>query len=128
MVKQLSSVPERGMKVIEEVAPVVYDMLMTHSWPGNIRELSNVIERAVNRCYERRLKPEHFVDFRRQIAGEKTEAAILLQPGKSLHEIRQEAEERAIAAALARNEGNITKAARELGISRQMLHRKLKQV
>ena len=128
MVKQLSSVPERGMKVIEEVDPVVYDMLMTHSWPGNIRELSNVIERAVNRCYERRLKPEHFVDFRRQIAGEKTEAAILLQPGKSLHEIRQEAEERAIAAALARNEGNITKAARELGISRQMLHRKLKQV
>lgn len=47
--KQLSSVPERGMKVIEEVDPVVYDMLMTHSWPGNIRELSNVIERAVNR-------------------------------------------------------------------------------
>lgn len=68
------------------------------------------------------------MDFRRQIAGEKTEAAILLQPGKSLHEIRQEAEERAIAAALARNEGNITKAARELRISRQMLHRKLKQV
>lgn len=128
MVRQISSVPERGLKVIEEVDSVVYDMLMTHSWPGNIRELSNVIERAVNRCYERRLKPEHFVDFRRQIAGEQTEAAILLEPGKSLHEIRQEAEERAIAAALARNEGNITKAARELGISRQMLHRKLKEV
>lgn len=128
MVKQLSSVPERGLKVIEEVDPVVYEMLMTHNWPGNIRELSNVIERAVNRCYEKRLKPEHFVDFRRHIAGEKQPTSVVLQTGKTLHEIKQEAENHAIRAALSRSEGNITKAAQQLGVSRQMLHRKLKEL
>ncbi len=128
MAGQLSSVPERGMKVIEEVDPQVYEMLMAHDWPGNIRELSNVIERAVNRCYEKRLTPEHFVDFQRQLAGKESSAAVMPGPGKSLHEIKQEAEKHAIQAALARSGGNITRAAGELGVSRQMLHRKLKDI
>lgn len=128
MARQLSSVPERGMKVIEEVDPQVYEMLMAHDWPGNIRELSNVIERAVNRCYEKRLTPEHFVDFQRQMAGKESPAAVTLGLGKSLREIKQEAEKHAIQAALSRSGGNITKAAEELGVSRQMLHRKLKEI
>ena len=128
MVRQLSSVPERGLKVIEEVDPQVYEMLMDHDWPGNIRELSNVIERAVNRCYEKKLTTEHFVDFQRYMAGHETQEAVMLGLGKSLHEIKQEAEKHAIQAALARSGGNITRAAEELGVSRQMLHRKLKEI
>ncbi len=128
MAKQLSSVPDRGMKIIEELDPQVYEMLMKHDWPGNIRELSNVIECAVNRCYERRLKPEHFVDFQRRMAGNETSAAVVPVLGKSLHEIKQDAEKHAIEAALSRSGGNITKAAEELGVSRQMLHRKLKEI
>ena len=128
MVTQLSSVSERGMKVIEEVDPQVYEMLVDHDWPGNIRELSNVIERAVNRCYEKRLTPAHFVDFKRQMAGRETPEAVLLGMGRTLHEIKQEAEDHAIRAALSRSGGNITKAAQQLGVSRQMLHRKLKEI
>ena len=128
MAKQLSSVPDRGMKIIEELDPQVYEMLMKHDWPGNIRELSNVIECAVNRCYERRLKPEHFVDFQRRMAGNETSAAVVPVLGKSLHEIKRDAEKHAIEAALSRSGGNITKAAEELGVSRQMLHRKLKEI
>ena len=126
--KQLSDVPDRGCKTIEEIDPEVFELLMSHNWPGNIRELSNVIERAVNRCYEKRLTLQHFVDFRRHIAGEKQPTSVVLQAGKTLHEIKQEAEDHAIRAALSRNGGNITKAAQQLGVSRQMLHRKLKEI
>jgi transcriptional regulator with GAF, ATPase, and Fis domain len=38
---------ERQRKVIERVPDAVFDALRTHAWPGNIRELQNVIERAV---------------------------------------------------------------------------------
>jgi transcriptional regulator with GAF, ATPase, and Fis domain len=38
---------ERQRKVIEHVPDAVFDALRTHAWPGNIRELQNVIERAV---------------------------------------------------------------------------------
>ncbi|MFQ8601794.1 MAG: sigma-54 interaction domain-containing protein [Anaerovoracaceae bacterium] len=125
LVKNLSSAPERGVKVIKDVDSKVYDMLMGHQWPGNIRELSNVLERAVNRCYEDELKPEHLVDFKRDMALHDGKS-ITLSMGKSLKEIKAEAEAHALKAALSKYNGNITKAADELGISRQMLHRKLK--
>ncbi|MCI9597077.1 MAG: sigma 54-interacting transcriptional regulator [Firmicutes bacterium] len=125
LVKNLSDTPERGVKTIETINPKVYDMLMQHQWPGNIRELSNVLERAVNRCYERELKPEHFAYFRQDQGQAQNSAAISL--GKSLKEIKDEAEACAIQAALDKYNGNVTKAAEELGISRQMLHRKLRE-
>ena len=54
--------------------------------------------------------------------------SVVFQNGKTLHEIKQEAEDHAIRAALSRSGGNITKAAQQLGVSRQMLHRKLKEI
>lgn len=125
LVKSLSSTPERGVKVINSVDERVYDMLMEHQWPGNIRELSNVLERAVNRCYEDELKPEHLIDFKRDMEMQDRKSFVL-STGKSLKEIKDEAEAHALRAALNKYGGNVTKAAAELGISRQMLHRKLK--
>lgn len=125
LVKSLSSTPERGVKVINSVDERVYDMLMEHQWPGNIRELSNVLERAVNRCCEDELKPEHLIDFKRDMEMQDRKSFVL-STGKSLKEIKDEAEAHALRAALNKYGGNVTKAAAELGISRQMLHRKLK--
>lgn len=125
IVANLCSEPERGTKIIREVDSKVYDMLMTHEWPGNIRQLSNVIERAVNRCYENRLRVDHFVDFQREIKR-KSNLSFIIDRSKTLKQIKDEAEDYAVKYALSRNEGNITKAAEELGISRQMLHRKIK--
>lgn len=125
LVKTLSSAPERGVKTIEKIDERVYELLMEYDWPGNIRELSNIVERAVNRCYERTLKTEHFVDFRRRIDKESRSQMFSIGAGKTLKEIKSEAEKCAVKAALSRNGGNITRAADELGISRQMLHRKL---
>lgn len=127
LAKNLSSVPERGgVKIIESISPEVYELLMQHRWPGNVRELSNVMERAVNRCYEEELKPEHFVDFKPN--DEMSEGgSFSIGLGKTLREVKEEAESCAVKAALNKYDGNVTKAAAELGISRQMLHRKIKE-
>lgn len=124
LVANLCSRPGRGWKPITSVDSRVYEMLMEHNWPGNIRELSNVVERAVNRCYKSVLKAEHFVDFKRSM-GKAAAGGFTVSEGKTLKEIKAEAEEHAVKFALARSGGNITKAAEELGISRQMLHRKI---
>jgi transcriptional regulator with PAS, ATPase and Fis domain len=44
---------------IEDVTPRAMQVLMTHSWPGNIRELRNVIERAMLFCDEAKLDIPH---------------------------------------------------------------------
>lgn len=127
LMRSISGVLERGKAIIEDVDPKVYEMLMEYDWPGNIRELSNVVERAVNRCNEKTLKPKHFADFRNTL--EKDDRTVYsMDFSKTLKEIKEEAERHAIATALRRNGGNITKAADELGISRQMLHRKIRDI
>ena len=48
---------------IQDVHPMVLEMLMDYDWPGNIRELQNVVERAMNFAYEGTLSPAHFKFF-----------------------------------------------------------------
>ena len=125
LIETLNKSSERGVKAIESVEPAVYDLLMEHEWPGNIRELNNVLERAFNRCYENELKLEHFVDFEKKIIKNEPKM-FMFDEGKTLRQIKDETERYAIREALRKHDGNITKAADQLGISRQMLHRKMK--
>lgn len=125
LIETLNKSSERGVKAIESVEPAVYDLLMEHEWPGNIRELNNVLERAFNRCYENELKLEHFVDFEKKIVKNEPKM-FMFDEGKTLRQIKDETERYAIREALRKHDGNITKAADQLGISRQMLHRKMK--
>lgn len=115
-----------GIK-IEQVDHEVYEYLMGYEWKGNIRELSNVIERASNNCEGTHLKLSHFDKLPGGNAA--APAYETMFAGKTgLKEIREEAESYAVRMAMMRNDNNITKAAEELGISRQMLHRKLNEM
>ncbi len=104
---------------VPEVSADATAMLTTHSWPGNIRELQNVVERMVLMCDGGEILPLHVP---REIAG-------------SVHgEIRPNGEsglrgyERAmIVQALADNEWNQTKAAQALKISRDNLRYRVKK-
>jgi transcriptional regulator with PAS, ATPase and Fis domain len=49
----------REGKIIEEIRPDIYNILMQYDWPGNIRELENVVERAVVVCDENLIDVEH---------------------------------------------------------------------
>ena len=87
--------------------------LMAHAWPGNVRELENRMQRAVILAQNAYLRPE---DLELESAGGSTE------PLPTLQSARDEAEQRLLVEALTRNAGNVTRAARDIDVSRPTLH------
>jgi two-component system nitrogen regulation response regulator NtrX len=96
----------------------VIDEFKRHDWPGNIRELTNLLERLMILSGERITMldlPEEFL-----AAPERGAAA-----GSSLKEYRDHTERAYIVATLRRHNGNVSQAAIELGVGRTYLHRRL---
>ncbi|MFN8589314.1 MAG: PEP-CTERM-box response regulator transcription factor [Candidatus Eisenbacteria bacterium] len=87
--------------------------MAAHPWPGNVRELENRVQRAVILAQDAYLRPE---DLELDSAGGTAEELPTLQAA------RDEAERRLIVEALQRNAGNITRAAKDLDVSRPTLH------
>ncbi|MDR7865828.1 MAG: sigma 54-interacting transcriptional regulator [Sporomusaceae bacterium] len=90
--------------------------IMTYEWPGNVRELENVVERAVNICEYDEIGAEYLP----RTMGEKTEVAAWSQ--LSL----RDAEKKIIKETLHNTRGNISHAAKLLGIGRNTLYSKLR--
>ena len=93
--------------------------LMSYDWPGNIRELQNAIEHAFILCHGGLIQPQH-------LPSPLHEACIGtdgIPAGLTLAEV----ENRMIKEALARNNGQKLAAARELGIDKTTLWRKMKR-
>ncbi len=107
-------------KKISSVSPDGMNLLMRYDFPGNIRELENIIERAFVICRGSQIQREHLPE---ELAGKNQEAprgpAIEDDPLKA-------AEMEAIRRVLDKHEGNRKNAAQELGISTVTLWRKLK--
>lgn len=93
------------------------DKLKSHSWPGNIRELRHTIEKAVILCESDILTPHDF--------SFATESDIRTDLNKCLS--LEEGEKFIINNALSNNNWNISEAAKELGIGRQTLYRKIEK-
>jgi DNA-binding NtrC family response regulator len=114
-------------KNIKKISPAVTKLLQAYSWPGNVRELKNVIERAILLEAEDELLQEHLPS---EIAhGE--EPADLLQDTEAFKDVYpmsiKDMEKVLIDRTLRETDGNKSKAARILGISRQTLREKTKQ-
>ncbi len=92
------------------------DKLMDYTWPGNIRELQNTIEKAVILSEDNIIKPEDL--YLRPVSGDTS--------GGSFSTL-EEMEEKMILLALEKNNGNYTAAAEQLGITRQTLYNKMKK-
>ncbi len=101
-----------------EIADEVMDMLMAYSWPGNIRELKNVLERALLLSRGSTLRPAHFSGL------VNVHHSMDIQQPRTV----QEVEESHIMAVLEQMGGDIEKAARTLKISRATLYRRVKQI
>ena len=99
-------------------------LLMQHDWPGNIRQLRNVIEAAAAiACGEDEVQLPHVLQF---LTPEESDA---LPPDQvpTLGQVRRRAEGKAILDALSRTGGNRERAAKLLRISAATLYRKLAQ-
>jgi PAS domain S-box-containing protein len=106
-------------KSIEGVAPSALSLLMAHDWPGNVRELENVIERAFIHCGGGVIGIEH-------LPGELTARARAAEGATGMKPARDLVEAQTIRVALVRNSYNRAAAARDLGIHKTTLFRKLK--
>lgn len=103
---------------IRGLAPESLTYLCTYDWPGNIRELENILERAIVICDDSWIFPKHL-----SLPG--SNDSYSYSPEQSLERALQEAEREIIQKALLRAQGNKMQAARMLGIHRSVLYKKL---
>ena len=85
--------------------------IQAHPWPGNVRELENRVQRGVILARDAYLRPEDL-----ELAEPQTESP------RTLQEARDDAERLLLMESLTRNAGNITRAARDIEVSRPTFH------
>jgi two-component system nitrogen regulation response regulator NtrX len=104
--------------------------LQAHDWPGNVRQLRNIIERTLilapgdrASCIEVDLLPAEILDYQNSMGGGGTAMAIM---GSPLREARESFEREYLRIQIRRFSGNISRTASFIGMERSALHRKLK--
>jgi transcriptional regulator with PAS, ATPase and Fis domain len=147
----LNAAAERHRKRIEGFAPETIEVLSLYDWPGNVRELRNEIDRAVALAREGDLiRPDQLTSALEALsgspppalavsgpAGGQTDAQIGSAPiaqratpsvsgSESLRHARAAFEARHITAALREHQGNVSRTAQALGLSRAALQKKMK--
>ncbi|MDP7396619.1 MAG: helix-turn-helix domain-containing protein, partial [Lentisphaeria bacterium] len=114
--------PAGGAK---EVSPEALELLRAYDWPGNVRELRNCVERMIVMTQDSTLTIADVPHEIRDAAGTVLVPVTTLPTASVLD---METNERNLIVQALRNcNGNRSAAARELGISRRTLHRKINQ-
>jgi DNA-binding NtrC family response regulator len=107
-------------KSVNKISDAATSRMKKYSWPGNIRELQHSLERAIIMSTTSVLQPEDFI-FNSKVQ-ERDEDAFLVE---NFH--LEEVEKVLIRKVLKKNNGNITQAASELGLTRSSLYRRLEK-
>ncbi len=118
-------------KPLLDLSPDAMDALLTYNWPGNVRELRTAIEHGVVMATGPKVTVRDLPIAVRQAAGTASprgiSAAKAFEEKSSPLDLHQ-TERRLITQALATTNGNVTAAAKKLGISRRTLHRKINEM
>jgi len=114
---------EENGKDIRGFTPEAYALLSAYRWPGNIRELRNLVERMVVLARGEWLD---VVDLPQQVRQSGGKSIDMLEPAEGI--TVEQMEQEMILRALERTGGNRTLAAEQLGMSRRTLHRKLNKL
>ena len=117
----LQEITTENQKPVSGFTPDAMDVLTTYTWPGNVREIRNVVERMVVLARSDKLTVR---DIPAAIKETVHHHAL---PSSVADLSLQEAERQMIVGALKAHGGNRTQAAAHLGISRRTLHRKLNE-
>jgi DNA-binding NtrC family response regulator len=121
----LNKLNQFSLKSVHGVHPQVIESLMNYSWPGNIRELENLVERAYILEASSVLTPESFPG--ELFEAETTSVSIPSSEHMTLAQARQrgieEIERNYLKDVLARNKGKINESATDAGISSRQLNK-----
>jgi len=114
----------KNKKMFGQVSVETQELLSRYRWPGNVRELENVIERAVVLGTGESLQPEHLPPtIREQAPVDMDVVNRILELSMPLETLERELIRRAIR----RSQGNISKAARKLGLTRRTLQYRMEK-
>jgi len=117
----LKTTAARYRKDVRTLAPEALELLLGAPWPGNVRQLANVVEQAVVLCRGESIDVE---DLPEEITGDRGPQDVLRIPvGNTL----ADAERELILETLRKAGGNKTQAAKMLGIGVRTLYRKLEE-
>lgn len=121
---------------VEGIDDNVYDLFINYPWPGNVRQLENTIEGALNLMYDEKkitfdhlpyTFQQHMIEYQHATTEQKESVLPFIAPKKSLDEQLEMLEKTLITDALEQSNGNITKASKILKIPRQNLNYKIKK-
>jgi DNA-binding NtrC family response regulator len=119
----LAEFNERNNKAVSAIDPASMRILEQYNWPGNVREVRNVIERAVILSNGEFVEPKHLPPLVTN-SPDVVKPIVSLEPGTTV----EEAERRLILMTLEHTRDNKTRAAEILGISLKTLHNKLNKL
>lgn len=109
---------EKYRKPTKKIAPSAIKKLEKYAWPGNIRELQHAIERAIIMSEGQALMPDDFF-----FLVQKSDQQLDTSDNLNLDDV----EKNVILKAINKHSGNISKAAKELGLTRASLYRRLEK-
>jgi len=102
-------------KPLKGFSPQAVDVLTSHAWPGNVRELENRVKRAVVMAEGRYVTPENL----------ELQDPLSSTDSSTLKASRENREKELVRLAMEKSDGNVSRAAAELGISRPTLYQLL---
>jgi PAS domain S-box-containing protein len=114
----------------QAIDPVVWDLLKRYTWPGNVRELQNFAERIQFAVNDYAIRPEDLpYEIQTLYFDRETDRSITPLPLKQLNIKQQlaEVEAQQIKTLLIQHNGNVTRVAEALGVSRRTVDRRIKK-
>ena len=113
---------KKYQKDVRTISPAALKRMEKYAWPGNVREIQHAMERAVIMANGSILQPEDFFFTAQRTEGNAADAAVALDQFNL-----EDVEKILIRKVLKRYNGNITQAAKELGLTRSSLYRRLEK-
>ncbi len=108
-------------KHVEGLTPAALALLMAHDFPGNVRELENIVEHGFVLCEKGLIDTRHLPSYLQKVAPATLPVTATTADLKTV-------EKNLIADALTRHQGNRRAVARELGVDPSTLYRKIKKL